>query len=289
MNFAVLITTSGHENIEKAVKSFSSYNVPIYIVTPNNDLKFRYDGSRFKRIKVIHDEGKGKPQALNIAFKSIPEEIVLLTDGDVWTDKNALKEIINLFSHKTLPQKIGLVTGKVISLNDKNTMLGFWSHFLVFAANSMREEKNKKGEYFEGTGYLMAVRKSLIGKIPEDIFSEDGYISYKIYTNGYKIRYTDKAQVYVKYPTTISDWLKQKRRSAGGYTQKYIVVKTRSFKKEAIGGVKLFFKYPQNLKEYYYLVCLFLIRIYLWLVIIIDIRIRKLKFKDVWVRIESTK
>ncbi|MHB8362743.1 MAG: glycosyltransferase family 2 protein [Patescibacteria group bacterium] len=284
MNFAVLITTSGKEDIEKAIRSFSTYDVPIYIVTPNNNLHFNN-----KRIKVIQDKGEGKPQALNIALKNIKEEIILLTDGDVWLDKNALKEIIKLFDKKTVLDKTGLVTGKVVSLNNKNTMLGFWSHFLVFAANSMRKEKNKKGEYFEGTGYLMAVKKSLIGKIPKDIFSEDGYISYMVYTKGYKIRYTDKAKVYVKYPTTISDWLKQKRRSAGGYTQKYIVVKTRGFKKEAIGGIKLFFKYPKNLKEYYYLICLFLMRIYLWLVIAVDIRIRKLKFKDIWVRVESTK
>ena len=283
MNFAVLITTSGEEDIEKAIKSFFAYNVPIYVVSPNKDLKFKD-----KKVNVIQDKGEGKPQALNLALKNIKEEIILLTDGDVWLDKNALKEIMKLFE-KTGFDKTGLITGKVISLNNRNTMLGFWSHFLVFAANSMREEKNKKGEYFEGTGYLMAVRKSLIGKIPKDIFSEDGYISYMVYTKGYKIRYTDKAKVYVKYPTTISDWLKQKRRSAGGYTQKYIIVKTRSFKKEAIGGIKLFFKYPKNLKEYYYLICLFLMRIYLWLVIAVDIRIRKLKFKDIWVRVESTK
>ena len=283
MNFAVLITTSGEEDIEKATQSFVAYNVPIYVVSPNKDLKFKD-----KKVNVIQDKGEGKPQALNLALKNIKEEIILLTDGDVWLDKNALKEIMKLFE-KAGFDKTGLVTGKVISLNNRNTMLGFWSHFLVFAANSMREEKNKKGAYFEGTGYLMAVRKSLIGKIPKDIFSEDGYISYMVYTKGYKIRYTDKAKVYVKYPTTISDWLKQKRRSAGGYTQKYIIVKTRSFKKEAIGGIKLFFKYPKNLKEYYYLICLFLMRIYLWLVIAMDIRIRKLKFKDIWVRVESTK
>ncbi len=284
MNFSVLITTSGKEDINKAIKSFSSYKVPIYIVTPNKDLELKNKSLEVKTIKIIQDKGKGKPQALNLAFSKIKEEIIFLTDGDVYVSNNALKEITKLFDSKT-----GLVTGKVISVNNRNSMLGFWSHFLVFAANSMREEKNRNGEYFEGTGYLMAVRKSLIGKIPKDIFSEDGYISYKIYTKGYKIRYTDKAKVYVKYPTTISDWLKQKRRSTGGYTQKYIEVKTRSFKKEAIGGIKLFFKYPKNIKEYYYLMCLFLMRIYLWLIITIDIRIRKLKFKDIWVRVESTK
>jgi cellulose synthase/poly-beta-1,6-N-acetylglucosamine synthase-like glycosyltransferase len=284
MNFAVLITTSGKEDIEKATRSFLAYDVPVYIVTPNSGLKFKD-----RKINIIQDKGEGKPQALNLALSIIKEEIILLTDGDVYTSKNALKEIMWLFDSKAGFDKTGLVTGKVVSLNNKNTMLGFWSHFLVFAANSMRKEKNKKGEYFEGTGYLMAVKKSLIGKIPKDIFSEDGYISYMVYTKGYKIRYTDKAKVYVKYPTTISDWLKQKRRSAGGYTQKYIVVKTRSFKKEAIGGIKLFFKYPKNLKEYYYLICLFLMRIYLWVIITIDLRIRKLKFKDIWVRVESTK
>ncbi len=35
-------------------------------------------------------------------------------------------------------------------------------------------------------------------------------------------RYVPQAEVFVRYPTSYSDWLKQKVRSAGGYAQPMI-------------------------------------------------------------------
>ena len=228
--------------------------------------------------------GIGKPEALNIAFKKIEEDIVILTDGDVYVSKKSIKSIIKLFDDQT-----GLISGKVISLNDKKTILGFWSHFLVFAADKMRERQYKNNQFFEATGYLYAIRKSLIKEIPKDILSEDGFISYIIYKSEYKIKYDKNALVYVKFPKTFSDWIRQKRRSVGGYKQKYIDETNRSFLKEAYFGISLFFIYPKNIKEYFYLLLLFLARIYLWIKIFIDLKIRKLTFEKIWVLVESTK
>ncbi|GAH20613.1 unnamed protein product, partial [marine sediment metagenome] len=36
------------------------------------------------RVKVFQDEGKGKPAALNLAFKKAKGDILILSDGDVY-------------------------------------------------------------------------------------------------------------------------------------------------------------------------------------------------------------
>jgi len=278
-NFAVVITTTGEENLLRALSHISNIDIPIYVVTPEN-----YGLS--SNIKIIKDKGVGKPQALNLAINTIKEDILILTDGDVYTNKHSIESIIENFD-----DTIGLITGKVISLNSKDNMLGFWSHFLTNAANKMREEKNSKGEFFEGSGYLLAVRKNLLGKIPSHTLSDDGVISKMVFDKGYKIKYLPSAKVYVNYPTNFKDWIIQKKRSAGGYTRDKVEKKygNRSFIKEAIRGVGLFFSYPKSLKEYYYLKVLFLARIYLWIIIFIDLKIKRKKFSDIWIRVESTK
>ena len=108
--------------------------------------------------------------------------------------------------------------------------------------------------------------------------------------NGYKIESCPKSKVYVKYPDNFSDWIKQKKRSTGGYNQikSLIGVEIRSFKKESFGVFGLF-KFVSNLREFFWLFMLFFARLYLWFLIYIDINIRKRSHKEIWVRIKSTK
>ena len=68
-------------------------------------------------------------------------------------------------------------------------------------------------------------------------------------TPGYRIRYAPEAQVFVKYPTTYRDWLRQKVRSAGGYAQDTIrksPFSMRSARLEILDGTRLALAYPHN-------------------------------------------
>jgi hypothetical protein len=94
----------------------------------------------------------------------------------------------------------------------------------------------------------------------------------------------------VKYPDNFSDWIKQKKRSAGGYNQirKIMKEKTRSFQWESKGGMRML-KYVRSFREAIWLISLFLSRVYLWISIYADINLRKKSSKDLWKRVESTK
>lgn len=278
MSYAILITTSGYENIKLLLSKIKDIKIKIYIVTPDKI------NIKSKNIEIIKDLGIGKGEAINLALKEIKEDIIIFTDGDVITNKKSIKSLINAFDDNT-----GLVSGKVVSLNNKKTLFGFWSHFLVFAADNLREKKYINNDFFEATGYLFAIRKTLFKKIPKNTLSEDGYISYTIYNSGYRLKYDKNALVYVKFPDNFSDWIKQKRRATGGYTQGLVKNTNRSFIKEAYNGFLLLFIYPKNIKEFFYLLLLFIARIYLWIVIFIDLKMRKIPFEKVWVRVESTK
>ena len=172
-------------------------------------------------------------------------------------------------------------------------MLGFWSHLLTeVGAHETRKLLNDKNKFIVCSGYLMALRSGIIKEIPEDSLSDDAVISNLIYSKGYKTAYAPNAKVFVKYPSTFKDWIKQKRRSAGGYLQikKFTNRKDemRSFTKESAGIFRAL-RYPKSLKEYFYLFLLVLARIYLWLLIFIDLKLKKRSFKEVWQRVETTK
>ena len=148
----------------------------------------------------------------------------------------------------------------------------------------------KKGKRIFCSGYLFAIKKDLFPKLAPEILSEDGYISHKVYEKKYVIDYSSESKVFVKYPDNFNDWIKQKRRSVGGYNQikNLLGANIRSFSQESSSFFKLF-KYVNSIKEMYFLFTLFFARVYLWIMIYLDINIRKKSHKDIWVRIESTK
>jgi cellulose synthase/poly-beta-1,6-N-acetylglucosamine synthase-like glycosyltransferase len=239
-----------------------------------------------KHVRLIRDPGKGKPAALNLAVKEAKGKVLVLTDGDVYVGEDSLNEVLKFFKYPS----VGAATGNPVSLSPRNTKLGYWAYVLTKIADRRRKRALQLGRRFFCSGYLIAIKKELFPKLPESLLSEDGFISHNVYKNKYKIAYANKARVYVKYPTTFSDWIKQKRRSAGGYNQinKLINVEIRSFRKEASGAFDLF-DYANNLRELFWIFELYIARVYLWALIYKDINLSKKTHKEIWQRVETTK
>lgn len=278
------------KTIGKAITQMAKQKIAneIIVVAPDKETLSEAKKLRkyYKEIVLLKDPGEGKPAALNLAVKKAKSNILVLTDGDVYVSDSSLEHLINRFQDK----KIGAVSGHPVSISDKNNMLGYWGYVLSSIADDLRKDSIKKSKRIFCSGYLFAIRKELFPKLAPEILSEDGYISHKVYENNYSIDYSSESKVFVKYPDNFNDWIKQKRRSVGGYNQikNLLGVNIRSFGQESSSFFKLF-KYVNSIKEMYFLFMLFVARVYLWIMIYLDINIRKKSHKDIWVRIESTK
>ncbi|MDD5086262.1 MAG: glycosyltransferase [Candidatus Nanoarchaeia archaeon] len=287
---SIIITAYKEEKtIGKAIEAIRQSKIrekyEILVFAPDDET---LNTAKKYKVKAVKDEGKGKPAALNLAFRKAKGEILILTDGDVYLGKDAVNYMLEKFSDKN----VGVVSGRPVSTDSRQTMLGYWSHLLTDTAHRIRTERVREGQMIVCSGYLYAFRKSLIKKIPEQALSEDAVISHMIADQGYKSQYAEKALVFVKYPTNLHDWIIQKKRSAGGYNQLSQMVKgkerMRSFSKESAGIFKVL-SYPRNLKEFLYTAALVFTRLYLWALIFIDINLKKKEFKKIWLRVESTK
>ncbi len=254
-------------------------------------------------MRHVADPQHGKPTAVNAGLAEAKGEIVVLSDGDVLVDEQALKPLLTPFAD---PQ-VGAVTGHPISVNARDTLLGYWSHLLTDGIHRMRQARHQRGEFLLCSGYLFAFRRELIETVPEDALAEDAVISHRIaqQTCGSEacrtqpkkgkrsgIRYAPEAYVYVRYPTTYSDWLRQKVRSAGGYAQKYVrksPVRMRSAWLELKTGARMALGYPRNSREFLWTLLLFAARLHLWLLVLIKVRLLQRPLDRLWKRVESTK
>ncbi len=239
------------------------------------------------RVRCLRDEGKGKPAALNVALQAACGDLVILSDGDVYVAPGAVCALVAAFDDP----RVGIVSGRPVSISPRNTMLGYWSHLLVDAAHRQRSSRAAQGAFFECSGYLYAFRRGLAGPIPEDSLAEDGLISHQVWQQGFRTAYAPAAEVYVKYPDSYRDWLIQKIRSVGGYAQGYLPSSRgmRSFRAEATHGAWQALSFARSPKELLWTLMLFAARIHLWLRVTWDVRWRKKPFASLWRRVGSTK
>lgn len=247
----------------------------------------------------VKDPKKGKPYALKMAIKKAKGDILIFTDGDTYFEKDSAYFLVQPFEQK----EIYGVSGRPVSSDTKNNMMGYWGHLLSDSGHdrrvSLMEKVQEKGYYisrerfFPMSGYIMATRK-IEFDIPEDVLSDDAYISYSIRNMGKEIGYVPDAKCYVKFPQNTKDYYKQKVRSLGGFIQlkKYGIFKKDSQSRSLLIELSYAFfvlKYAKNLKEFLWSLTLFPVRLITWMKIYWDRVIVKKDFTKSWVRVDSTK
>jgi len=291
-----------------AKRKYSGISFPFEIIQVSPDtLTLKQGKKEAQKLKLskkqyiqIKDPKKGKPYALKMAIKKAKGDIIIFTDGDTFFDHNAVNELVKPFEIES----VGGVSGRPVSSDEKDSQYGYWGHLLSDSANDRRSKTMVKVEgesyflskerFFPMSGYIMAIRKTDL-KIPRNVLSDDAYISYSIRNMGMDIAYAPDAICYVKYPSNFKDYLKQKTRSLGGFTQlkNFGVFKrdrqSRSFLIE-LGYTLFVLKYAKNARDLYWSLLLFPVRLITWIVIFWEQNIlRKGMPKDGWERIESTK
>ena len=252
-----------------------------------------------KEYLQIQDPHKGKPFALKMAIEKAKGDILIFTDGDTFFEKNSIKYLLEPFSD----DNIGGVSGRPISADSKENIFGYWGHLLSDAAHDRRVTTMnvKKVNYFVSdksffpmSGYIMATRNYNFN-IPSNVLSDDAYISYSIRNLSKQIAYAPLAKCYVKYPTNLRDYYKQKVRSLGGFIQLKsfgIFGKEKQSRSIFIELKYTFyvFKYAKNIKQLFWSLMLFPVRLLTWVKIFWErIILKKDMPKSGWERIESTK
>jgi biofilm PGA synthesis N-glycosyltransferase PgaC len=262
----------------------------VLVICPDPATTAIVDGyaARYPAVRHVADPQRGKPAALNVGLKAARGDIVVLSDGDVVVAEDALATLLSPFDD---PQ-VGAVSGHPLSASPRETLLGYWSHLLTEGVHHMRLARDRAGQFLACSGYLFAFRRALVERVPEDALAEDAVISHIVARQGYRIRYAPQAHVFVKYPTTYRDWLRQKVRSAGGYAQDYVrrsPLRMRSAWLEVLNGTRLALRYPRNLREFLWTLLLFAARLHLWLLVFVNVRLLRRPLAALWQRVETTK
>lgn len=275
----------------KAIQAILEQDIPqeykIIVAEPFEDniweIEAAFPGN--KNIEYYQDEGKGKSNTLNKLLKKYSSknlnDIIIFTDGDVYLDDKAIKNLASVFEDS----EIGIACGHPVSDNPRNTMLGYWSHLLFDEMNYTRIKLAQEKQFFEVTGYLFAMRNGVFNSFESEA-SEDNVLPLLFWQKGYKIGYAEDAKVHVLNPQHYKDWILQKKRNIKGHIAlqrvKIKAPRKNTFLGEAKRGIRLFFSYPRNPKESFWTLTAMFARLHAWVIAYYETKIKKQKYKDGW-------
>lgn len=185
--------TDGHELLEVIVVSSGSTDSTNEIV--------RSMAEEDPRIKLlVQEKREGKASANNLFMSTARGDILIQLNADAFISPGAFKNLLEPLSD---PQ-VGAVTGRLAPVNSNNGFFGFTAHLIFHLHHGVSAASPKMTELF-------AIRN--IGlQMPADVNTDEDWLAYKFYSEGYRIVYAPDAVTNLKGANNLRDFMVQRTR-----------------------------------------------------------------------------
>lgn len=182
--------------------------------TDSTDKLVRGYCSRDPRVELIAQSDRlGKSSAMNEIIKRASSEIIFFIPADVLPAPLAIASMSTEFSDL----HVGVVCGHPVPVNRDAGFSGYLANLMWRMHNRTLNLLSASRTNTHATGELMAVRRCLVETLPEDTVNDDAYIAVSVASKGLRVSYCESAKVYMKAPTNLLDFLRQRRRIIFGH------------------------------------------------------------------------
>jgi poly-beta-1,6-N-acetyl-D-glucosamine synthase len=162
--------------------------------------------SRDPRVRLIEQESReGKASAINLFIAAATSPVLLMVSADVLVEDGTIDALLRHFEDP----RVGMVGGHPIPVNPETTFLGHAVHLQWRLHDRIARESPKLGE-------IVAFR-NVVPSIPTDTAVDEISIQALVTQLGYRLVYEPQAIVYNRGPTTVRDFLRQRRRIHAGH------------------------------------------------------------------------
>jgi hypothetical protein len=158
------------------------------------------------RVRLIEQERReGKASAINMFISAARAPVLLMVSADVIMKDGAIDSLMRHFEDPT----VGMVGGHPIPVNSEAAFLGHAVHLQWRLHDRIARQSPKLGE-------IVAFR-NVVPSIPLDTAVDEISIQALVTQLGYELVYEPQAVVYNRGPTTVGDFLRQRRRIYAGH------------------------------------------------------------------------
>lgn len=162
--------------------------------------------ARDPRVKLIEQERReGKTSAVNLFLANAQCDICVLESGDTIPHEYAVEHLVRMF----IDPAVGMVGAQKMPVDTPEHIVGLLSHIRLRMEHELCLEIPRLGE-------MIAFRK-VFDYIPPDIAMDEAFVEALVVRKGMVVRYAPDAIVYNVGPTTIGDFVRQRRRNHAGH------------------------------------------------------------------------
>src|SRR4051812_21575881 len=158
------------------------------------------------RVRLIEQPVReGKASAINLFLAAARSPVLLMVSADVLVDDGTIDALLRHFEDPG----VGMVGGHPIPVNRESTFMGHAVHLQWRMHDRIARETPKLGE-------IVAFR-NVVPSIPTDTAVDEISIQALVEQFGYRLVYEPEAIAYNRGPTTVGDFLRQRRRIYAGH------------------------------------------------------------------------
>jgi biofilm PGA synthesis N-glycosyltransferase PgaC len=157
---------------------------------------------------LVQEQREGKMSAINLFLRNAVYEVVVIINADVLPETDCIERLVGPFADPM----VGITGGRPVAINARDTLPGFAANLLWDMHHHISLSNPKMGE-------LIAYRNFAEIEISPDTVDDEGIVEELVARKGmYKV-YQPQAIVYLRGPTTVRDFVKQRRNIYAGHLQ----------------------------------------------------------------------
>jgi biofilm PGA synthesis N-glycosyltransferase PgaC len=158
------------------------------------------------RVRLIEQARReGKASAINLFISAARSPVLVMVSADVLVKDGTIDALLHQFDDPA----VGMVGGHPTPVNSETTFLGHAVHLQWRLHDRISRQSPKLGE-------IVAFR-NVVPSIPLDTAVDELSIQALVTQLGYQLVYEPHAVVYNRGPTTVRDFLRQRRRIYAGH------------------------------------------------------------------------
>lgn len=230
---AVVIAAYNEENVlEKKIQSVLASTYPldklvIYVGSDastdrTNEIVANF-GAKYPNIQLKIFPGRtGKAGIINSIINDCKEELLILTDANVFFTPSTIPNLVRHFAEKNTRQ----VCANILKTSDRNENIQALEKGYLLVENQIKLRESATWGFVMGAeGGCYAIRRNAYTPIPPNFFMDDFFVTMSVIENKGRVVFDEEAICYEDLPTESSEEFKRKIRISIGNFQNLVAFK----------------------------------------------------------------
>ena len=166
------------------------------------------------KVELIEEKSRtGKTNAINLILANCSTELLALVSADIRLPKDSVAGILRAISD----ERVAVAGGLPVVENSQKGAVAKSAAIIWRVMRQTMTELGSPGELSFVMGELYCFRTSLVERIPSEVVNDDAYIATLARNKGFKVVHAPEANFVLKVPSSIPDYIAQRRRVTYGH------------------------------------------------------------------------